>query len=123
MLEQITRYGLAINGRRFYLNSVKAKVFIDQEDDFEGDAEETVTETFYNYIVDGSEFSEVYPNSIITVTLKDGALFNEEVVAKYKGTGDNRVYIGSTTNWYDDPRPHRAKKTCTYATHSSTNQA
>ena len=45
MLEQITRYGLAINGRRFYLNSVKAKVFIDQEDDFEGDAEETVTET------------------------------------------------------------------------------
>lgn len=102
MLEQITRYGLAINGRRFYLNSVKAKVFIDQEENFEGDAEETVTEAFYNYIVDGSEFSEVYPNSIITVTLKDGALYNEEVVAKYKGTGDNRVYIGSTTNWYDD---------------------
>ncbi|MDO4320064.1 MAG: hypothetical protein Q4C34_05755, partial [Bacteroidales bacterium] len=106
MLEQITRYGLSINGRRFYLNWVKAKVFIDDEADFEGDAETTETETFFNYTIPASEFSDVEWNSIITVSVEKGNLYNEEVIAKYKGTGDNRVYLGSETNWYDEPKIH-----------------
>lgn len=102
MLKYITRYGLSINGRKFYLNSVKAKVYID-DDNETTETEHVIHDYFYNTTIPGSEFDKMTENSSVYIYFEDGDEYTEHRVAKYQDA-DKNIFIGYQTEYYDTPQ-------------------
>lgn len=94
MLKYITRYGLSINGRKFYLNSVTAKVYLD-EDNETTETEHVIHDYFYNKTIPGEVFTQhdMTTNSSVYIFMTEGSEYTEHRVAKYKDK-DMQQFIG-----------------------------
>lgn len=102
MLKYITRYGLSINGRKFYLNSVYAKVYTD-EDNNTTETEYVIHDYFYNKTIEPSAFTDMTDHSSVYIFMEDGNNYTEHRIAKYEDK-DFKNFIGYETEYFDEPQ-------------------
>lgn len=93
MLDYITRYGLSINGRKYYLDSVMAKIYTEddeedpKDDPTEADDSKTLHRYLYNVKFTPDDLKELYPNTLLNVHFVDGNVYNEHIQSFYNSNG------------------------------------
>ena len=105
LLEQMTRYGLSINGRLFSVRKVVARVYSDEDNTENGSY--TIVHHLYNHLIPAESFAkdasgneyEVEVGAVYEIRIESGRKYNEVLTAYYDKEGG--VLQGSTTEMLD----------------------
>lgn len=106
LLEQMTRYGLSINGRLFSVRKVVARVYSDEDNTENGSY--TIVHHFYNHLIKPESFTkdasgneyEVEVGAVYEIRIESGRKYNEVITAYYDNEGG--LLQGSKTEMLDE---------------------
>lgn len=106
LLEQMTRYGLSINGRLFCVRKVVARVYSDEDNTENGSY--TIVHHFYNHLIKPESFTkdasgneyEVEVGAVYEIRIESGRKYNEVITAYYDNEGG--LLQGSKTEMLDE---------------------